>query len=111
MNFDFEKFIVLLERRLSLLRLLAQLYVDCRKDFVSMNIDKMYARIGEQEDLCRQIQALHPAIDSLQQTCAKQLGFEPRDLASSPEGAPWAERLRRLMLEMGETQAEVYRLN
>jgi len=76
MNFDFEKYIVLLERRLSLLRLLAQLYVDCRKDFVSMNIDKMYARIGEQEDLCRQIQALHPAIDSLQQTCAKQLGFE-----------------------------------
>src|SRR5258708_18585645 len=111
MGFEFEKYVVLLERRLSLLRHLAQQYVDCRKDFVSLNIDGMYVRIAEQEDLCRQIQSLHHAIDSLQQTCAKHLGLEPQNLANSAEGAPWAERLRCVMQEMGETQAEVGRLN
>jgi len=111
MSFDFESYVSLLENRLSLLRLLAQQYVDCRKDFVSMDIDRMYARIAEQEDVCRQIQALQPGIDSLQQSCAKQLGLDPRDLAGTLEDARWVERLRCVMRELGETQAEVGRLN
>ena len=63
---------------MSLLRMLAQQLVDCRKEFVAMDLDGMYGRIAEQEDLCRQIQSLHPAIDSLQRTCARQLDQEPQ---------------------------------
>jgi hypothetical protein len=111
MSTEVETYIALLERRLTLLRVLAQQFVDCRKDFISMNLDAMYARIAEQEDLCRQIQALHPAIDSLQQTCMKRLGLEPSDADSAPENAAWADRLRRVLQELGEAQAEIGRLN
>jgi hypothetical protein len=76
-----------------------------------MDLDGMYGCIAEQEDLCRQIQSLHPAIDSLQRTCAKQLDLDRLDAARSPEDVAWAERLRAVMRELGKEQAEVNRLN
>jgi len=108
---EIETYLALLERRLSLLRLLAQEFVDCRKEFVALDLDGMYRRISEQEELCRQIQRLHPAIHALQQTCALQLGLGSRDGAGTPENAEWAERLSRVMQEIGKAQAEVGRLN
>jgi hypothetical protein len=111
MSSEFEKYITLLEKRLALLRNLAKHFVDCRKDFVSMNIDAMYARIGEMEELCRQIQALTPAIESLWQSCTHKMGTEPRGPAATPEIAEWMDRLRLVMRELGETEAEVGRLN
>ncbi len=111
MRSDIETYVALLERRLSLLHLLAQQFVDCRKDFISMDLDGMYARIAEQEELCRQIQALHPAIDLLQQTCMKHLGLEQPDGANAAENAAWADRLRRVMQELKEAQGEIGRLN
>jgi len=71
----------------------------------------MYCRITEQEELCRQIQSLHPAIDTLQRTCSQQLDLRRFDAARRPEEVAWAERLRNVMRELGETQAEVRRLN
>jgi hypothetical protein len=76
-----------------------------------MDLDGMYARIAEQEDLCRGIQALQPAIDSLQQTCVKQLGLGQPDHGSTPENAAWAGRLRGVMQQLGEAQSEIGRLN
>jgi hypothetical protein len=108
---EIETFLALLERRLSLLRLLAQEFVDCRKEFVALDLDGIYRRISEQEELCRQIQRLHPAIHALQQTCAMQLGLGSRYGAGRPENAEWAERLSRVMQEIGKAQAEVGRLN
>jgi hypothetical protein len=110
-NLEIEKYLALLEQRLSLLRALAQQLVGCRKEFVAMDLDGMYSRIGEQEELCRQIQLLHPAIDSLQRTCARHLDVARLDAARQPEDAAWAERLRGVMRELGEAQAEVGRLN
>jgi hypothetical protein len=110
-NLEIEKYLALLEQRLSLLRALAQQLVGCRKEFVAMDLDGMYGRIGEQEELCRQIQSLHPAINSLQRTCARHLDIAWLDAARQPEGAAWAERLRGVMRELGEAQAEVGRLN
>src|SRR6266700_578813 len=104
MRGEVETYIALLERRLSLLRMLARQFLDCRKDFVSMDLDGMYARIAEQEDLCRQIQALDRGIDSLQRTCAKHLTLDEPDQGNAPENARWTGRLRRVIEELGEAQ-------
>jgi len=108
---ELETYLELLERRLSLLRLLAQEFVDCRKEFVALDLEGMYRRISEQEELCRQIQRLHPAIRALQRTCAAQLGLDKHGAAVRPEDAAWADRLSRVMRELGEAQVEVGRLN
>jgi hypothetical protein len=108
---DLETYLGLLERRLSLLRLLAQEFVDCRKEFVALDLDGMYRRISEQEELCRQIQRLQPAIHALQQTCATHLGLESRGAAGNAENAERAERLGRVMRDLGKAQAEVGRLS
>jgi hypothetical protein len=111
MNSEIETYLELLERRLSLLRLLAREFVDCRKEFMAFDLDGMYRRISEQEELCRQIQRLHPAIQSLQQTCATQLGLQDRGIEGQPENVKCAERLGNLMNELETAQAEVGRLN
>jgi hypothetical protein len=110
-NPELETYLALLERRLSLLRLLAQEFVDSRKEFVALDLDGMYRRISEQEELCRQIQRLHPAIHALQQTCAIQIGMENRRAPGNSENAEWAERLTGVMQEIEKAQAEVWRLN
>jgi hypothetical protein len=108
---EIEIYLVLLERRLSLLHLLAQEFVDCRKEFVAFDLDGMYHRIAEQEELCRQIQRLHPGIRALQQTCAAQLGLLDPGAAKKQETAEWAGRLSDVMQKLGKVQAEVGRLN
>jgi len=110
-SLEIEKYLALLEQRLSLLRGLAQQFVCCRKEFVGMDLDGIYGRIAEQEDLCRQIQSLHPAIDSLQRTCAQQLDLARLDAPRQPEEAAWAGRLRTVMRDLGRAQAEVSRLS
>jgi flagellar FlgN protein len=110
-NHDLDTYLELLERRLSLLRLLAQEFVDCRKEFVALDLDGMYRRIFEQEELCREIQRLHPAIHALQQTCATQLEFGNHGVQGKAENAERAARLERVMKDLGEAQAEVGRLN
>jgi len=108
---DLETYLVLLERRLSLLRVLAQEFVDCRKEFVALDLDGMYRRISEQEELCRQIQRLQPAIHALQKTCATHLGLESHGVAGKLENADCGERLTRVMQELEKAQADVGRLN
>ena len=111
MKTEVENYVLLLESRLSLLQMLAQQFVDCRKDFISMDLDGMYSRISEQEDLCRKIQRLDPEINLLHQTCMKQLGLEPADESNAPENAAWADRLRQVMQGLGQAQTEIGRLN
>ena len=111
MSVEIEKYLALQEQHVLLLQALAQQLVGCRKGVVAMELDGMHGRIAEQESLCRQIQSLHPAIDSLQQTCAKELDPGRLDAVRRPEDLAWAERLRCVMSELGQTQAEVSRLN
>jgi hypothetical protein len=110
-SLEIEKYLALLEQRLGLLRALAQQLAGCRKEFVAMDLDGMYLRIGEQEELCRQIESVHPAIDSLQRTCAGQLGLARLDAVRLAGDVAGAGRLRGVMRELGEAQAEVNRLN
>src|SRR5258708_12497566 len=72
MSFEIDKHVELLELRLFLLRALAEQLKDCRKDFITMDLERMYSRIAEQENLCRQIQSLHPAVASLDRSRARQ---------------------------------------
>ena len=102
MSFEIDKHVELLELRLFLLRALAEQLKDCRKDFITMDLERMYSRIAEQENLCRQIQSLHPAVDSLDRSRARQ---------TESDEVAWADRLRRVMQEIGDAQTEVARLN
>jgi hypothetical protein len=111
MRNEVETYVALLEKRVFLLHRLEQEFLDCRKDFISMDLDGIYSRIAIQEGLCRQIQALDPAIQLLQKVCTRYLGQEPADGVSAQENAAWADRLRAVMRELGEAQAEIGRLN
>lgn len=71
----------------------------------------MYAHIGEQEDLCRQIQSLDPPIELLQRACAQQLVVAGSDATDKAGNSAWAEKLRGVMRELGKVHAEVGRLN
>jgi hypothetical protein len=111
-NPDLETYLALLEQRLCLLRLLAQEFVESRKEFVALDLDGMYQRISEQEELCRQIQRLHPAIQSLQKICAAHVDLHRESsTGGSADHAKWAERVAHVMRQLGEAQAEVGRLN
>jgi len=108
---DIEIYLNLLEQRLALLQFLAQALVESRKEFVALDLDGMYLRISEQEEICRQIQRLQPAIQSLQKTCAAHFGVEDCHPAGNAESADWAHRLTDVMKKLSATEAEVGRLN
>ncbi len=111
MNAETEKYLALLEKRLMLLRALSRQLLDCRKEFVAMDLDGMYSRMTEQEELCRQIQSLHPAIDSLQRKCAAHLGLERREFTVNDQDGEWPGRLSGVLQELKEAQTEVGRLS
>jgi hypothetical protein len=108
---DPEIYLSLLERRLSLLQLLAQEFIVCRKEFVAFDLDGMYRRISAQEELCREIQRLEPAIQALQQTCAAQVIVENQGATDRVGSAEWAKRLEGVMRDLAIAQTEVGRLN
>jgi hypothetical protein len=111
MTAEIDQYLSLLDRRLSLLRELAEQLVSCRKEFVSMDLEGMYGRIAQQEDICRKIQSLQPGMNLLQQTCARQLNLKKLDDPRTPEEAARANRLREVMSDLRHTQNEVSRLN
>jgi hypothetical protein len=108
---EIEKYCGLLEQRVLLLRALAEQLVGCRAEFMAMDLDGMYGRIAAQEDLCRKIQILGPAIDALGRVCAKRLDLERLTASGIPEDAATVERMRGARRDLEETRAEVGRLN
>ena len=111
MNADLETYLELLEKRLALLHLLAREFVECRKEFVALDVDGMYRRIAQQEELCREIQRLQPGIHALQVACGNRLGISAREPAALAGDAHTKDRLHRILRNLGEAQAEVGRLN
>jgi hypothetical protein len=111
MSADTQKYLELLETHLALLRALAREFVDGRKEFMALDVDGIYRRICEQEELCRQIERLQSAIRSLQQKCAGEFGPGGSVAASHPEDRACAGRVARVLLEIGKAHAEVGRLN
>jgi len=94
-----EKYVSALERLLCLLRALAEQLVASRKEFVAMDLDGIYRRIAEQEELCRQIQSLQSSNHALMMSSARD------------EDPAFTERLRNVTREVRDAHAEVSRLN
>jgi hypothetical protein len=111
MSCEPDEYLALLERRLHLLHALARQFVECRGDFIAMNLDGMHGHTAEQESLCGQIRSLQPAIDRLQLACAQQLDLGRPDAVNHPEDAVWVERVREAKRELDKAQVEVGRLN
>ena len=111
MDSDFQTYLSLLERHLSLLRLLAQEFVASRKEFMAFDLDGIYRRIFEQEELCGQIQRLQPGIHSLQQKCATQLGLKTIGGTDLSPNREQGERVARILSEIESARTEVGRLN
>jgi hypothetical protein len=111
MNPDIEKYVTLLERRLFLLRALAQQFITCRKEFIGMDLDGMYRRIAEQEELCRQLRSQCPSIRSLQRTWAVPMDVVQRDATRGDEALAWNARLRAVLLELRDAQAQIRQLS
>jgi hypothetical protein len=108
---EIEKYQALLEHLLSLLRALAEHLVGCRKEFVARDLDGIYRCIATQEELCRQVQSIRPAIDASRRICTEQLARAPLGVAGMPDGVVRMDRLRGTIRELAKAQAEVGRLN
>jgi hypothetical protein len=112
MSAEIQTYLELLERHLALLRLLAREFVEGRREFMALDVDGMYRRISEQEELCRQIQRLQPAILAVQQKCAAELGLGGTGAAGSlQENRESTERVARILMEIGKARTELGRLN
>jgi hypothetical protein len=111
MSADIQTYMELLEKHLALLRLLAREFVDGRKEFMALDIDGIYRRISEQEELCRGILRLQQAIRTLEQKCASELALGRRAEELLPQERESAGRLARTLVEIGNAQEEVRRLN
>lgn len=111
MSADTRTYLELLEKHLALLRLLVREFVDGRKEFLALDVGGIYRRISEQEELCRQIQRLQPAIRALARKCASELGLGRSDGELGTEERARAERFARTLLEIRKAETEVGRLN
>ena len=108
---EIERYLTLLETRLSLLRALSRLFADRRKEFISMDLDGIFRCIAEQEELCRRIRSLRPAIETLQNECLRQLDPNRNHESSLSENLEWKDRFRNLMRESKDAREELGRLN
>lgn len=108
MSPDPEHYLALLQRQLFLLRALAEQLLSCRKEFVAMDLDGIYRHIAEQEELCRQLQSIGLAIDSMRKARTRQL---ESGTDGEPANQQWTARFAAVMREMQEARNEVCRLS
>jgi flagellar biosynthesis/type III secretory pathway chaperone len=110
-----ERYLGLLEQRLSLLTSLTRALAASRGDFVAMDLESIQRRIGEQEQLCTQIQALDHEITQAQMRIARlTVSPSPPDLCwpdavgcEAVTGSQIDSALRRI----AQAQTELKRLN
>jgi hypothetical protein len=111
-----QRYLGLLEQRLSLLEALSKTLAASRADFVAMDLESIQARIQEQERFCTEIRALDNHITNAQVRCATAAGLPPRaneifwpDTLNSD--ARIDERIRGAMQRVAVAQTELKRLN
>ena len=116
MKSESQRYLALLERRLSLLEALSKTLAAWRADFVSMDLSALGARIQEQESLCAEIGSLDGRITATQVRCAALAG-----VAAHPSEICWpdggsgdpglSERIGATLQRLAAAQAELKRLN
>lgn len=92
-----ERYLELLERRLTLLGDLAGALRASTEALVQLDLDTIHRKVGEQERLCHQIRSLDRRLDDLQRKCS--VGLAPCGDSSA------------LLARMAQAQAEVRTLN
>ncbi|HTT34027.1 MAG TPA: flagellar export chaperone FlgN [Methylomirabilota bacterium] len=106
MNPDTQRYLELLEQRISLLGSLAESLSAASKGFASFDFDTIEASITQQEKLCAAIRSLGPELDRVQQHCKAQLSLAPQTGSDSGR-----LRLRETIARLNEIQSTVKRLN
>ena len=111
-----ERYLALLEKRLSVLEALSKTLAACRNDFIAMDLESMQNRIQEQEGFCSEIQNLDKDITNVQIRCANFAGVSPRtseifwpDAVGPDDG--FRGRIRETMQRVAAAQIELKRLN
>ena len=111
-----ERYLALLEKRLSLLEALSKTLASCRNDFIAMDLESVQNRIQEQESFCSEIQNLDKHITNAQIRCANLTGVSPRTNeifwpgAAAPDDG-FRGRIRETMQRVAAAQTELKRLN
>jgi len=113
---DSKQYLGLLERRLDLLGSLAAALLECRGDFIAMDLGAMERRIAEQEQLCARIRSLDSEISNMQAHCsgsaAALRSADPPLLSSSVEGdANTDQQIRATIGRISAAQLELKRVN
>lgn len=111
MSLETEKYVALLQQNIFLLKALAQQLVDCRKEFIALNLDGMYRYTADQGNLCRKIRLLHSETNSLRRICAIQLDLAHPDADHNPEEISAAQRILCASRELLKVKSEVLHLN
>jgi chromosome segregation ATPase len=113
-NNETERYLELLDRRIGLLRTLAESFVEVRADIICLDVSGLEARIAQQEQLCRQVGALDGQLDKLQEQCAASMRASSL-LASTDRSGSEREVVAARLAETGErmksAQGRVKRLN
>lgn len=116
MKSESQRYLALLEQRLSILEALSKTLEASRSEFIAMDLQAMQARIQEQERFCGEIKTLDHHITSAQVRCAQAAGVAPRANEicwphTAPGEAGLSERIRETMQRVAAAQVELKRLN
>ena len=111
-----ERYLALLEKRLSLLESLSTTLRAARADFVALDLDAIHAGLREQERFCTQIRALDGDITQAQVRCAKLAGLpastnEIHWPAAAQVNPALACRIQETLRRVASAQAQLKRVN
>ena len=105
---DAQRYLELLDRRITALGSLAEAFVTARQDLVSLDLNGLEGRIVQQEKLCQQVRELDRHLDELQAQCAAKVR-NPQNATDDHYG--FAEQLLQARERMQGAQARLKALN
>ena len=114
MNSEVQRYLVLLERRLATLRLLATDLGESRSAYVTLDLRAMHQHTSYQENLCTEIRTLDSELNDLKSKLAESAAGETTPALSGLEAQFDPTSARQLHLLLGglkAIQADVRRLS
>jgi hypothetical protein len=111
-----ERYLTLLEKRLSLLESLSTTIRSARADFIALDLDAIHTRLREQERFCAQIRALDGDITQAQLRCAKLAGLPAATNeicwpAATQVNPALSNKIKDTMRRVASAQAQLKRVN
>lgn len=114
MNSDVQRYLILLERRLATLRMLAADLNESRTAYVNLDLRAMHQHTSYQENLCTEIRALDSELNELKGKLTESAAGEATSALSGMETRFDPTSARQLQLLLGglkAIQADVRRLS